>query len=190
MKKNVKKWFNQDFRIEETTWFVFRIQPGFSKQLLQVAYIAETGEWALRKQKRWDFSRSINLFGRVFPPFRSDAPALVFILEPPPTHTVPHTQSNEMLNRNALIFGSTIYGIIFWQKCAPLLRSKVPGKSAKKLSYWSKYSNIQLGRSLKSVNSGESGLPAGHSPPSPSFPDRRYHHWCHRHQCTIIFVWP
>ena len=103
MKENVKKWSNQDFRIEETTWFIFRIQPGFSKQLLQVAYIAETGEWALRKQKRWDFSRSINLFGRVFPPFRSDAPALVFILEPPPhphcpSHTIQWNAKQECSN--------------------------------------------------------------------------------------------
>ena len=153
-----------------------------------MAYIAETGEWALRKQKRWDFSRSINLFGRVFPPFRSDAPALVFILEPSPH---PHCPSHT-IQWNAKQECSNFWINHIWYNILAKVRSSPEVKSTREKRKKNCHTdqNIQLGRSLKSVNSGESGLPAGHSPPSPSFPDRRYHHWCHRHQCTIIFVWP
>ena len=110
----------------------FQNSTWFFKATSASGVYCRNGRVSFEKTKKMGFFEVDKSVWTCFPPIpiRCTCTCLHFRA---PTHTVPHTQSNEMLNRNALIFGSTIYGIIFWQKCAPLLRSKVPGKSAKKI---------------------------------------------------------
>ena len=124
-----------------------KFNPLFSATAASGIY-CRNGRVSFEKTKKMGFFEVDKSVWTCFPPIpiRCTCTCLHFRA---PTHTVPHTQSNEMLNRNALIFGSTIYGIIFWQKCAPLLRSKVPGKSAKKIVILIKIFNYSSGPIIK-----------------------------------------
>ena len=166
----------------------FQNSTWFFKATAASGVYCRNGRVSFEKTKKMGFFEVDKSVWTCFPPIpiRCTCTCLHFRATPHP-HCPSHT-----IQWNAKQECSNFWINHIWYNILAKVRSSPEVKSTREKRKKNCHTdqNIQLGRSLKSVNSGESGLPAGHSPPSPSFPDRRYHHWCHRHQCTIIFVWP